>query len=141
MIPPGTLSKLQKVQNKCIELINGQTATLENFELLGILQLSDLIKLENCKFGFKLINGSLPEKITSLIVSDHTGKNLSKLHRYNTRHKNLLNKPKASSKAYPDCIIYKGTDALQSLKAETREKPNLQSFINSCKKDFLSTYK
>ena len=70
------------------------------------------------------------------MVSDHTGKTLSKLHSYNTRHKNLLNKPKASSKAYRDCIIYKGTDALQSLKAETREKPNLPSFIN-----FLSTYK
>ena len=138
MIPSSTLSK---VQNKCIELINGKTATLENFQSLGILQLSDLIQLENCNFGFKLINDSLPERIKNLVVSDHTGKTLSKSHCYNTRHKDLLNKPKASSKAYRDCIIYKGTDTLQSLKAETREKPNLPSFITSCKKYFFFTYK
>ena len=128
MIPPGTLLKLQKVQNKCIELINGQPATLKNFESLGILWLSDLKKLENCKFGFKLINGSLLEKIINLVASDQTEKS----HRYNTQHKNLLNKPKALCKAYCDCIIYKGTDALQTLKVETREKPNLQSFATSC---------
>ena len=77
MIPYSTLSKLQKVQNKCIELINGKPAMPANFKSLGILRIIDLIKLQNCKFGYKLTKGLLPDKIIELATCDQVGKNLS----------------------------------------------------------------
>ena len=74
MIPLSTINKLQKVQSKCIELINGKPATPKNYKSLGILQLRDLIQLENCKFGYKLVNSALPGKIIALAKSNQTGK-------------------------------------------------------------------
>ena len=74
----STISKLQKVQNKCIELINGKSITLKNYQSLGILHLMDLIELEICKFGYKLVNGVLPTKIMELEKCDQSGKQLSK---------------------------------------------------------------
>ena len=66
MIPLSTINKLQKVQSKCIELINAQPAAPKNYKSLGILQLGDLIQLENCKFGYKLVNSALLEKNYSI---------------------------------------------------------------------------
>ena len=43
---------------------------------------------------FKAKHCLLPCKITTAILTDHEGKTLKKLHRYNTRHKSLPNIPK-----------------------------------------------
>ena len=92
-----------------------------------------MFNLENCKFGFKLLSHELPPKIEELSKVTHQGKSLEKRHKYNTRKKNLLNKPLAKSKHYRNCIIYRGTSDLKSLKVETRTKPSLQSFVSACK--------
>ena len=140
MIPNELVNKLQWLQNKSIQLINGKSPTNANYKLLGILRFKDLLKLENCKFGFKLINALLPPQICDLSTTDQCGKSLNKRHSYNTRNKNLLNKPLAGNKHYKNCNIYKGTTELESLKAETRAKTNLHSFITSCKYELLNTY-
>ena len=131
------LSKLKKLQNKCITLINSQAANKENYKKLGILSLDQLIKLENCKFADKLLHHEFPVHLVELAYCDQTGKSLKKKHRYNTRNKNLLNKPLAKNKHYKRCIIYKGTSCLEPLKAETKLKTNLQSFVTSNKKSLL----
>ena len=109
MIPNELITKLQRLQNKSIELINGKKTTKNNYESLGILCITELLKFENCKFGYKLINSSLPIKICELTTTDQSGKALCKNHSYNTRCKQFLNKPLANNKSYTNCIIYKGT--------------------------------
>ena len=131
MVSVTTITQLQKLQNKCVNLITGQEATLNKFASLHTLRIIDLIQLENCKFGYKLLNYTLPEHIIALSQSDQYGKDLRKSHRYSTRHKKLLNKPKAQNKLYRSSIIYIGTEPLNSLKLETRQKPNLQLFVES----------
>ena len=49
--------------------------------------LKELLKIENCKFGYKLMNSSLPPRICELAATDQNGKSLNKLHPYNTRKK------------------------------------------------------
>ena len=126
MLSQSVINKLQKLQNKSLQLINGKKATLNNYKLLGILRVQELLELENCKFVYKLLTSSLPPRITEISYSDQTGKTLVKEHKYNTRSKKLLNKAKASNKHYQNCIIYTGTSSLETLKAETKSKPSLQ---------------
>ena len=114
---------------------------MNKFASLQILHINDLIKLENCKFGYKLIKNTLPEHIIALSQSDQFGEDLRKPYRYSTRHKNLLNKHKAQNKLYRTCIIYIGTEYLNLLKWETRNKPNLQLFIESCKRELFDGYR
>ena len=57
------LNKLQKLQTKCLELIQGNKANNNLNKTLGILSIEDMIKLENMKFSYKLIHWMLPQKI------------------------------------------------------------------------------
>ena len=95
--------------------------------------------MENCKFGFKLLHNELPLKIIESAKIDHHGKSLEKKHRYDTRNKRLLNKALAKNKNYKNCIIYKGTSDFETLKAETRAKPNLQSFVSASKAEIFKS--
>ena len=140
MISSSNLNKLQKLQNKCVILINGSTATDTNLKSLCIMKINDLLRLENYRFGYKFLQRLLPIKIIDLIKCDQTDNSLIQDHVYNTRHKNLLNKPQAKNKFYKSCLIIKGMDALTSLKAETIQKPSLQSFTQSCKKEIFDLY-
>ena len=140
MISATTITQLQKLQNKCVNLITGQGASMNKYASLQILRINDLIKLENCKFGYKLLNNILPERIVLLSQCDQFGNDLRKKHRYSTRQKKLLNKAKAQNKLYKSSIIYIGTECLNLLKWETRNKPNLQLFIESCKREIFDDY-
>ena len=140
MISATTITRLQKLQNKCINLITGQGATMNKFASLKILKVQDLIQLENCKFGYKLLLYQLQEWIIELSQSDHSGKNLQKTHKYDTRLKKLLNKPKAQNKLYRSCIVYIGTESLNSIKLETRNMPNLHLFVAAYKKMIFEKY-
>ena len=140
MISKTEINKLQQIQNKCISLINSKSATHHNYKELRILRINELIKLENCKFGYKLSKQLLPPRISFLANHDQNDQSLLKTHPYQTRNKTLLNKPLAVQKAYKSCIVYKGTESLQPLKAETRSKPNLQSFARACKNYFFENY-
>ena len=60
MIRYDTLTKLQKIMNKCFKLITGKEATPMNFKDERMLRLKDLIELENKKLGYQLDNHLLP---------------------------------------------------------------------------------
>ena len=137
MLSATMLNKLQKAQNKCVSLINGKRADLNNYKKLSILRIKELLELENCKFGYKLLHHELPIRIEELLNHDQFGHSLQKTHRYNTRNHLLLNKPLTKNKHYKNCIISKGTGALETLKVETKLKPNLLSFTKDCKKQIL----
>ena len=85
LVSKGTLQKLQKIQDKCISLIDNRKSSKD----LNILTIENLILLENLKFGFKLNKNLLPSKIVDCTVNDQHGKSLKKTHKYNTRHKEI----------------------------------------------------
>ena len=66
MICNTVIGKLQSLQNKCKKLIFGNQQKNEK-----ILHVCDRIRLENCKFGYKLINDMLPEKILQCTARCH----------------------------------------------------------------------
>ena len=65
-----------------------------------MLTLNQLIELENIKLGYKLHHDILPIKLTKQMNTDSMNTALSKKHKYNTRHKDLLNLPMATDKLY-----------------------------------------
>ena len=82
MISPSQLSRLQKLQNKCVMFINNRKHDKmcnKLFQMLRILKIKDLLHLENCKFAFKFINGLLPSPIESTVKKDQAGNSLTKL--------------------------------------------------------------
>ena len=75
--------------------------------------IAKLIKLENCKFGYKLKN--------------------KKQHQYFIRNKELPNLPKSIIKAYSESYLCMGPKTFQTLPVETQMRPSLNSFTVSCK--------
>ena len=134
------LYKLQKLQNNCLALITGRKASTKLYQTLKILRVNELLELENCKFGYKVINNSLPIRIMELTKTDHKGATLIKQHHYSTRQKNCLNKALAKNTKYKKTIIYKGTSTFETLGVETRNKSSLQSFVIACKNELFKHY-
>ena len=78
MIKQETITKLQKVLNKCFRLITGQAPTPRNFKKERMLRLHDLIKLENKKLGYQLDKNLLPQDLHKLLWTDSKNKSLQK---------------------------------------------------------------
>ena len=98
------IGKLQREQTKCLNLVNSQLP----FKSLKILSICDLIKLENVKFGYKLVNGMLPTKIELCTQTDAKGKSLKKVHTYATRQKQLPNLPRVQTTQYLNSVFCNG---------------------------------
>ena len=75
---------------------------------LGILKVSEMVKLENCKTWFKFCKGMLPTKLQSIMAVGSSHETLVKIHNYNTCRKVELNSPKASSLGYRNSFLIKG---------------------------------
>ena len=57
MLQTSMLNKLQKIQDKCINLVDESRAqTVQKYKNNRILQIKEILLLENCKNGYKLIN-------------------------------------------------------------------------------------
>ena len=74
------LNKLQKIQTECLHLIAPLNKSGNLNKYLGILTVNSMIKLENYKFGYKLINKILPIKTQQLCYLDDKNKSLEKKH-------------------------------------------------------------
>ena len=133
-ICPSTWSKLEKMQKKCLELIN-KTGT---YETLKILKLRDLVTLENLKFGYKLINNILPKKVHQCANTDHKGFSLQKTHKYNTRNKNIPNVPNAKNSTYLSSVFCKGPMEFCKLPQTTKTLNSYTLFCSTVKKKLLS---
>ena len=133
------LNKLQKLQTKCLELVQCNKAKSNLNKTLGILSIGDMIKLENMKFGYKLVHWMLPQKIVEDCCKDSKHKSLTKPHQYSTRNKRVPNLPRNMNKSYRESFLCKGPQSWLTLSVETKNKYNLKTFTNKCKETFLST--
>ena len=100
------LNRIQALQNKRIEIINKNRNIETSFTKLKIYKIKELIKLQEIKIGYRLINKLLPNKISQQLQSDPNKKSLTKTHSYNTRGKKIPNLPKVTRTSYIDSYLY-----------------------------------
>ena len=140
MLRESQLAKLQKLQNKCINLIDRRNIGLSTkYKENRLLKIKDIIQLENNKLGFKLIKGGLPAKVHECLCTDHSNKKLTKLHNYNTRNKASPNIPLAKSEKYKRSFLRVGLPDPSTLLVIT-ECDNIGQFSRKMKYKMISTY-
>ena len=133
MIPNASLSKLQKIQNKCFKLIFGKESTIENFHSSKILRVCDMVKLANLKLGHKVQYSHLPVRILSSCNTDNKELNLLKRHRYPTRNKGIPNLPRTDCVHYRQSFLYQSTLIYQKLPLSIKSITNEKLFVSKCK--------
>ena len=134
MISQTRVQSIQKLQNKCFQLIFGTNATKEKLHEKNLLLVIDMIKFANGKLMHNHLNGNLPKKIQLAIETGSKDKNLNKNHKYNTRNKNCPNLPMTTNSVYHRSFLFSCIRDFNSLPVVTREINKLQLFTSSCKK-------
>ena len=138
LLNQANLSKLQKLQNKCVSLIlRKRSINKSDYVRNNLLQIDEIIHLENLKFAFKLYHDLLPKQIKICASTDSRGNPLAKTHRYPTRSKSINNTPKTTCKHYLESVLCKASREYLTLKGKTKNIQNLKLFTSVIKKDIL----
>ena len=128
LIPKETLKKLQKIQNTCMGILQNDTTN-------NILTVSDQITLDMCKLWHKKSLGLLPKNLDQAMSTDHLNKSLLKSHPYNTRQKNLENRPRSTQHQYHESFLVKGNRVYSQLNKSLRACKTIQQFTRLLKKN------
>ena len=128
------LKKLECVQEKCANYIKKGSTLADH----GILSVRQLVELENCKFGYKIVNNILPDVIANCTLTDSRGSSLVKTHRYNTRGKNIPNVPKVSCSKYLKSVLCMGPKSYSLLDLCIKSCNSLGSFVKHVKQKILT---
>ena len=136
MTTQNNLLRVQSVQNKCVEIISRNKNTELNYEKLKILKIKDLIRMQEIKVGYRLINKMLPNKISQQLQSDPKRKSLTKTHTYNTRGKKIPNLPKVSKSNYINSYLYQSIKQFMLLPLTLQNMPTLSLFITNYKRNY-----
>ena len=138
MLRKEQIKKLQRLQNKCIKLITGKSATKEVYQSVKELQIAEIIKLQNYKLGYKVQHSQLPAKIINACTTDANKDSLTKTHQYNTRRKSEQNCPWPRSKWYQESFMAKCVQAYQSLPDHIHNIQHFPSFVSKAKHMLLT---
>ena len=139
MIPQTIIKKLQKFQNKCMNLIDKRNITMDKkYSHHRILRIKDILLLENCKIGYKLIHKQLPLNTHTTMITDHNTKSLTKLHKYDTQYKVFPNKPMVKGKLYSNNFLSASLRDVEPFMFITKTSRNIKHFRNQIKKSLLA---
>ena len=130
--------KLQRIQSTGISILSRKTASPDEYKKLKILTLPQLIKLEMCKLWHKKTLDLLPSRLQEAMSTDHNKRNLTKVHRYNTRQKCLDNRPLAKKREYHDSFLVSGNRHYTSLNPDIRSVPTITKFTSELKTYLLN---
>ena len=128
------LNRLQTIQNKCISLISKNKNIESAYKRLNIYKINNLIKLQEIKVCYRLVNKLLPNKISQQLLSDLNKRSLTKTHSYNTRGKNIPNLPKVNKTSYINSYLYQCTKQFMLLPLKLRNIPSLSSCLTNYKR-------
>ena len=138
MLRQGDQTKLQKIQNKCFNLITGEEASPNNYHKHKMLHIDEIIKFANGKHSHRVQDSHLPTRILECSHSDESNKCLEKKHQYNTRHKSSLNLPSSTNSLYCRSFLYQSTSDYQSIPSSVKNIENELLFAKIYKKYLLS---
>ena len=139
MLTKGQITELTGIQRKCLRQIDNSTTVVEVYRKLNILTVGQLIELEQSRMGYKLCNGLLPTAITQILMSDQDSRPMNKTHEYETRQKNVPNRPKVKSRLYMDSFLYKSISSYSNLSQRIRDAPSLSTFTRLAKSKLMAT--
>ena len=131
MTNTASLRKIGQTQKKCLQSVSAQ----RNSQFLTI---DDIIRLEILKFGWKLVNHTLPSSLHACALSSSQGLTLEKTHRYSTRNKRIPNVPRVTNKLYKSSIFCKGIVKFSELRSELKEAKSYNYFVKLVKKEILT---
>ena len=141
MINKSQQTKLQKLQNQALKLMNPSSDIREIVDQYNILRINDLIQLENYKIWYKHHNKQLPRNLQEVMRTDHENVNLLKTHRYSTRNKKEINLPRADTQTYRSSFLFKGLCKYQLLPAEIKAEKKEKKFVTDCKEYLIKLRK
>ena len=107
------MTDIARLQRKAIKLIDNTTTIDKAFHKHRILPFEQLIKLEQCKLGFKLCNNLLPTNLAKCMKEDHNMQSITKTHWYPTRKKHIPNLPHAVANKYHDSFFVQSHQGIQ----------------------------
>ena len=121
------------MQNKAVKLIDPILDRDEIFRKHKILKFDDMVKVEQCKLGYKLCHDLLPKALANNMVRDHNMYSISKCHKYQTRGKSIPNLPSAKGQKYRSSFLFNAIKLYSELDKELLNSKNLSIFAKCCK--------
>ena len=92
-----------------------------------------MVKVEQCKLGYKLCHGLLPKALANNMVRDHNRYSISKRHKYQTRGKSIPNLPSEKGQKYSSSFLFNAIKLNSELDTELLNSKNLSIFVKHCK--------
>ena len=138
MISRVKLNKLQKLQNKCVQLIDPNIRVEKLFIENSIPKLDQMIQIECCKLWQRHYLKLLPTKPADLMSKDSNQHSLKKNHRYGTRNKNVLNTPLATNSLYRNSFFVNGLTKYQKISQNIRNLKDIELYTKALKRDIVT---
>ena len=136
MVIYGAMQYAQKTcqrTKKAIKLIDPNSDIDELFRKHKILKFIDMVKVEQCKLGYKLCHGLLPKVLANNMVRDHNKQSISKCHKYQTRGKSIPNLPTVTGQKYRSSFLFNAIKLYGELDKELQSCHNLPTSVKCCK--------
>ena len=133
MLTKSQLNRLQKLQDSAIQLIDQHKELKNIYSNQKVPNLVKLIRLEQQKLGYHLINKLLLANLEKLLLTDHKGTHLRKEHDYNTRFKTEPNLPSTKSLSYHNSFLHQSIKESSTLPVHIKNKLTLKQFGKAIK--------
>ena len=133
MLLVGDREKLYSAQKACIKLVGKKWKSQNMVQLhkvLYLLSLHDMIKMELCKFGYKLTNRMLPDPLLN-IMNNRGGK---KTHQYATRNKNIPNIQIHTSPQFHHSFLTQSITKFSRLPMDLKDIKSYKQFTGKLRK-------
>ena len=140
MLSCGQVEKIKKTQSMALKLIEPRINVDEIRMKHGILKFEDMIKLEQCRLGYKLVHNQLPTKLAKNMTIDHKSQTTQKTHQYKTRNKSIPNLPNVLGNKYRCSFLFQSIRHFAAIEETIRRLPTLQAFTKVSKKGLLAAY-
>ena len=131
MIKNRTMKKIQRIQTNFLKCL---PAT----ERKNLLTLSDIVRQEVLKFGWKITHQQLPVSLQKCALTTAKGQSLEKRHHYNTRNKRVPNIPIIKHNLYKRSIFCTGISSYGDLPRHLKETDSYKLYCK-CLKLYLCT--
>ena len=135
MIKKKLMTEITRLQRKAVRLIDSTIPINKVFTKHRILTFEQLVRLEQCKLGYKLYNNLLPQNLAKSMKQDHNMQSIIKTHKYPTQNKHIPNLPHASADKYCSSFLYRAIKEYSDLNPTLQNCKTLSTFSHKCKKD------
>ena len=139
MIKKKLMKDITRLQRNAVKLIDKSMPTDKVFTKYHILPFEQLVRLEQCKLGFKLCNNLLPQNLAKSMKYDHNMQIIIKTHKYSTRNKHIPNLPHARVEKYCNSFLYRAIKEYSDLNPTLHNCKTLSTFSHKCKRTLLDT--